>query len=236
VALPPGLVWVGRAGIVAFGLGYAIFLTNRNVQIVAAGLGNRTATAAALGVALSFVGAIGLSSALLRSHSLRRSVFCGAIAIFAMSGTLTINYIASHWIAAYRQEQEVLREIRARFPTLPANSGLVLDGVCSYVGPAVVFESDGLSGALVWLYRDPSVQGFVVTPRLRVEEEGISTSLYGVRYFHTYGDDLFLYHFGRGEIHRFVSAEAARAYFGAFNSDLGNGCPSGREGEGVPLF
>ena len=47
-------------GLAVFALGYGIFLTNRNVSIgVTTGIGNRIAIAAAIGVALSLVGAFG---------------------------------------------------------------------------------------------------------------------------------------------------------------------------------
>lgn len=60
------------AGVLIFALGYAIFATNRNVQFTPTGISNRTATAAALGVAIVFVGLIGRGATLLPSAPLCR--------------------------------------------------------------------------------------------------------------------------------------------------------------------
>ena len=39
-------------------------------------------------------------------------------------------------------EQRVLASTQQRFPAMPPNSTLLLDGVCPYAGPAVVFEAN----------------------------------------------------------------------------------------------
>ena len=129
-------------GLAVFGLGYAIFLTNRNVHVgVTTGIGNRIAIAAAIGVALSLVGAFGWISDIWTSIRTRRLCFCALVTVFCMSGFLINNGVASFWITAYEKQQVVLADIKREFPTLDAGTRFILDGVCPYVGPAVVFES-----------------------------------------------------------------------------------------------
>lgn len=101
----------GVVGLFAFLLGYFIFLTNYNALATATGIANRVAIAAAVGVAISFVGAAGLVSSVCRSAPLRRVFFSAMIAFLAGSGFLINNTIASFWIEAYQKEQEVLAAI-----------------------------------------------------------------------------------------------------------------------------
>jgi hypothetical protein len=228
------LVW----GLVVFGLGYAIFLTNENALIAATGIANRIAIASAVGVALSLVGGIGWVSAFLPSDRLRRRCFCVLVALLCTSGFAINNTVASFWIDSYRQQQEILADIRQQFPTLPAASTLILDGVCPYLGPAIIFESSwDLAGALMTFYRDRTLRADVVTPNLKVEEDRLSTMLYGGMYSHyPYNEKLFVYHIGRKTTHYLTDVQAARRYFQTFNPDFDNDCPPSREGFGVQLF
>lgn len=226
-------------GLVVFGLGYAIFLTNRNALITPTGINNRINLASAVGVALSLVGGIGWTSTFVPSNQLRKRCFCILIALLCTSGFVINNTLASFWIDSYRQQQEILTDIRQRFPTLPAETALILDGVCPYAGPAVVFESSwDLAGALILFYRDRSLHADVVTPNLKIEEHGLATIMYsGANYtHHPYSQKLFVYHFGRKTTHHLTDAQTARGYFQTFNPDYSNGCPPGREGFGVPVF
>jgi hypothetical protein len=225
-------------GLVVFGLGYTIFLITRNAQSSPTGISNRVAIAAAVGVAFSLVGAVGWVSAFLPSARLRRQFFSMAVAMLCTSGFLIINTVASFWVDAYRKEQAILVEIRQRFPTLPSGSTLILDGICPYVGPAIVFESNwDLAGALMMLYDDLTLRADIVTPNLKVKEDGLSTLLYGSLHSHyPYDEKLFVYHIVRKATHRLTDAKAARRYFESFNPSHDNDCPTGREGHGVPIF
>jgi hypothetical protein len=232
------LAWI-LGGVTVFFAGYAIFLFTRNAQISVTGIGNRVSTAATLGVALSLVGGAALAGSLLRSVRWRDLLFSVLIASLCAGGTLTINTLASFWATAYNQERAVLSEIRQRFPTLPPETTLLLDGVCPYRGPAIVFESNwDLASALRLLYRDWSLRADVVTPNLTVTEQGIATSLYygSIEALYPYNDRLFVYNRTRTTSHPLPDAESARAYFAGFNPDRDSDCPRGREGEGVPVF
>ena len=229
-----GLGMIG-AGFVVFFLGYAIFLTNTNAYVTATGIANRIAIASALGVALVFVGVFRALSGSLPAW--RRGVFALTVALLCTAGALVNSAIASYWIAAYDVEQEALAAIRERFPRLPPGSTLILDGVCPYQGPAIVFESHwDLAGALAVQYGDPSLKADVVTPILKVEDGGLSTVIYGYYVHYPYGERLFLYHPGRDQVHVMTDAKTARAYFERDYPDLSRGCPAGRPGDGVPIF
>ena len=88
------------------------------------------------------------------------------------------------------------------------------------------------------LYRDRSLRADVVTPRMKIEEDGLVTIMYGgTNYTHyPYSEKLFVYHFGRKSTHHLPDAQTARYYFQNFNPNDGNHCPLGREGVGVPVF
>lgn len=225
--------------LVIFGMGYAIFFTNRNALITPTGINNRINIAAAVGVALSIVALIVWLSAFFPSAQLRRRCLCILIALFCTSGFIVNNTIASFWIDAYRQQQEILADIRQQFPTLPAESTLILDGICPYAGPAVVFESSwDLAGALIFFYGKRNLYADVVTPNLKIEEDGLASIMYGGANYthHPYSEKLFVYHIDSKKIHYLTDAQTARQYFKTSNSDFNNDCPSGREGYGVKIF
>jgi hypothetical protein len=223
------------AGLLVFALGYAIFLTNTNVQLSATGLGNRTAIAAAAGVALSLVGGIGMISTLLPMRRVRHYVFCLMIGLTCSGSFIAVNTIAAFWIEAYRREQAVLIGIHEHFPVLEPETTLLLDGICPYAGPATVFESSwDLWGALLLLYRDDSLRADVVTPRLTIEENHIVTTIYDVREVYPYYK-LVIYNYEQKAVYPIADAEAARRYFREVSS-AGGECPEGHEGFGVRIF
>ena len=222
------------AGLIVFAAGYAIFLTNYNVQFTAAGIANRSAIAAALGAAMCLTAAAGLFASIFGTHA-RGVLFAALIATMGGSGFLIVNVIARFWHEAYEREQHVLAAIQRRFPTLPPHSTLLLDGVCPYAGPAVVFESNwDLKGALHTYYRDPTLKADVVTPRLSVTDAGIVTIIYGQPTTYQYDPGLFVYHAGTGEVRPLPDVASARAYFAPVPSSAA--CPEAVEGVGVRLF
>ncbi len=225
-------------GLIVFGLGYAIFLVTKGFGFTTTGINNRTAIAAAAGVAAAFTGGVGWGCSLLPSDALRKVAFCALTTFLCVSGFLINNTIASFWVAAYRQEREILADIREHFSALPSGSTFVLDGVCPYVGPAIVFESSwDLEGALRVSYHDPTLKAIVVTPNLRVQQEGISMLMYDyIETRYPYAEHLFIYHFGRKVSYRLTDAETASRYFQTYRAEGDKGCPPGREGYGVPIF
>ncbi|MEK6321646.1 MAG: hypothetical protein AABN33_08180 [Acidobacteriota bacterium] len=224
-------------GLIVFVLGYSIFLTNSQVGFSSTGVYNRSAIAAALGVAISFVGVIGWVSWVLPSLRLRRSFFCLLIALVCMSGFLLNNTIAAFWISASRQQKEVIAAVRQQFPTLRSETTLFLDGVCPYTGPGIVFECYwDVSGMLKVYYADPSLKGDIVKHNLKIEEQGLSTSIYGERRVYPYGDKLFLFHLGQNKLYQLSDADTARRYFQDVNPDYKSNCSEADEGYGASIF
>jgi hypothetical protein len=219
-------------GLAVFVAGYAIFLTNGEIQLTATGIGNRTAIAAALGVAISMVGFIGCVSGFLRSERARIRLFSMLVAVICASGLLINNALASFWKSAYLKQRGILVEIQEHFPTLASGSTIILDGVCPYVGPAVVFQNSwDLAGALQLLYHDNNLQGEVVSAEMTIKDDGIHTADCHYSY-----DKLFVYDFRLKAVHRVTSASNAKLYFDTFNTDRISGCPRGIGGYGVPVF
>lgn len=226
------------AGFTVFGLGHAIFVTNFNAYVSATGISNRIAIASAAGVALSFVGLAAFGASLVPGDRLRRATFSLLVAFLCASGVVMNYILADFWAAAYLRQREILADLRQQFPTLREESTVILDGVCPYVGPAVVFESNwDLAGAIGMLYGDHSLRADVVTPRLSVDDTGLTTDIYGGNRSHyPYGDRLFVYHAGRREAHRLTDAEVARRYFDTVSPEFGAGCPPGEPGFGVAVL
>ncbi|MBD2021342.1 hypothetical protein H6F43_14270 [Leptolyngbya sp. FACHB-36] len=225
------------AGVVIFGSGYVIFLSNRNVIITPTGLGNRIAIAATIGVALSLVAGIGWGLTFIRSQTWQRRAFCSLVALVCASGFGINATIASFWVDAYQQQQLVIADIRQQFSTLPANSTVILDGVCPYKGPGVVFESNwDLAAALRIQYRDRSISADVVTPSLTVEDDGLAIEIYDNVSKYPYSDNLFVYHFGQGKIHRLTNTQMAQHYFETVNPNYDSSCPAGEPGFGSRIF
>jgi hypothetical protein len=227
------------AGLVAAGgivvlLGYAVFVTTR-VSFSATGPSNRVAMAAAIGSALASVAAMGLVAVGVGGR--RQAEVFAALAGASMAGALIISSaLIEDWVRAYRREGEVLAAVERRFPRLAPGTSLLLDGVCPYIGPAIVFESPwDLRGALWVRYRDPSLRADVVTPNLTVGDDGIHTLLYGDEAIYPY-ERLVIFNYRTGSALPIPNADAARRYFAEDNPDRTNGCPPGRAGHGVRVF
>jgi hypothetical protein len=225
------------AGAAVYVLSSAIFfMTHGDLQATPTGQGNRTAIATAGGVALFLVGASGLVSTLLPVGRLQASLFSTLIAIACTAGVVIINSLAVMWVAAAEEQYAVLNDIQGHFPSLAPGTVLILDGLCQYKGPAVVFEGGtwDLTGAIWMRYGDASIKADLVTPRLSVTKDSIVTQMYGYT-LHYPLEAVLLYNLAQGKAYRFAHAEAAQQYFATFNPDLTSGCPEGVPGYGVPV-
>jgi hypothetical protein len=224
------------AGFGIFFLGYVVFFYTQNADYSTTGISNRVAIAAALGIALGWVGGIVAIVAPITRQRLRAAAFAGGVAAAAGVCILIVGTIGLFWAEAYRQEQHVLDEIRSAFPHLPPETTLILDGVCPYVGPAIVFDASwDLAGALRIMYGDDTIRADIVTPNLRTEETGLKVPAYGVVTEYPYRR-LLLYHVGLRRPFAFDDADAARRYFQTHNPTQDSHCPPGREGHGVRIF
>jgi hypothetical protein len=222
-------------GVAVFALGYAI-PASIGAKTSPTGMFNRINGAAAIGVALSFVGLIGLFSSCFRKQAVRRNLFCGLIALLFASNVIVNATIASFWVRANKQQQNILQAIYRTFPQLPPGSIVLLDGVCPYDGPAIVFESYyDLWGALVTHYHDLTLRADVLASEPRVGPAGISIFLYNWSNY-PYGENVFVYRFDHGMVYPIPNAEAAHHYFEIIRSSWDNYCPRGTPGIGSPIF
>ncbi len=200
-----------RVGLIAFVLGYAIFLTNRQVLFRSAGLDDRVNAAAALGVAAVLVGAIGWIAARLPEQR-RIALFAASVGCIVATGVLIIGTLGSFWTSAANEQHSIMSSLQRTAPSLPPSSTVVLDGVCPEIGPAVVFGDEwDFRGALRLAYRDPSLTADTAPDGLRAEAHQlvVEMTFLGRRSTRTYGYGplLFVYDFP----HRTLRAVRDRA-------------------------
>jgi hypothetical protein len=227
-------VQLAIAGAAVVLLGHVVFITTR-VSFSPTGPNNRTAVAAAAGVALGWSAAAALAAVLL-PRRWRAPTFAGVVGAGVCGAFLVTMSLEKFWVIAYEQERQLLAGIRQSFPTLPRETTLLLDGFCPYVGPAIVFEAPwDLKGALWVVYQDSTLRADVVSPNLRVEPDGIVTRIYGEDSKYPYRG-LVVFNARTRSTYPIADAAGARAYFAEHNPDLSNGCPPGRPGHGVQVF
>jgi hypothetical protein len=227
------LVLVGG---VAFLLGYSMFLTNKAIQITPTGIGNRTSIAAALGVACAAAGMFGLMACALTRPRARSAAFAALLGAYAAAGFFVISTLSSFWIDAYAIELAVLNDVETHVGTPAPRTTLLLGGICSYNGPAIVFESDwDLSGALRLHYADRTISADVLRPGFyEATDSGIATILYEGEDDYDYSADLKLYDFGRKTTDALTDKTSAlKALRGGL---IDATCPRGGEGVGSRVF
>jgi hypothetical protein len=225
------------SGFAIFLAGYAIFYTNNKIGFSPTGIDNRVAIVAALGVACTFVGGIGWLIRFIPSERTFRFLFSILIAVVCTGGFLAIDTMASYWIDAGKKQQAVLTDIRNYFPELPSGSTLILDGVCPYSGPGIVFESQwDLVGALQAYYHDGTLRADIVTPRLQVKHDAIYTQIYTFQARYPYHYPMYIYNFKNKGIYLIRDSDSANDYFQRFNPDHDNDCPPASAGNEVDIF
>ena len=200
-------------GIAAFVLGNATFLIVPAVAFTSTGMDNRVQVAAAIGVAMIFVWIIGVA---VEAAPIERkaAAFAGVVALISALSVTRIEQIERYWAEAPALQQQVLRAARADLRQLPANSTVILDGVCPYHGPAVVFETSWDIGGALSLALGRPINADAVSPRMSATRTGLSTSIYKQPSFYAYGPDLYAYNPVKHLVVRLDSAGAAAAYFG----------------------
>lgn len=235
--LPRARYMIGLSflGLLVFVLGYSIFFTNNQIGFSPTGVENRVAVAASIGVAMTIIGLIGWAAGLL-PEKYAKITFSLLFSLVCAGGFIVINTLAQFWAVAYSRQQIVLSSIEQQLPSIPKHSTLILDGVCPYVGPAVVFESQwDLKGALQSIYHDPSLEANIVTPRLYPEKDGVHTQIYTFPANYPY-NNLYVYNYQYKTVYAINSANSAQDYFQKYNPDRTSGCQQGSAGEGVNVF
>jgi hypothetical protein len=210
-----GLAWF-FVGALAFALGHAIFLvTEATVRggLTMTGKSNRVAVAATIGVTLCFVAGAGCLVGLIPAAK-RGAAFATWIGLLAAGGFIIDNAVANCWAGAYQKQMSALAAIQKRFPRLPPHSTLILDGVCPYVGPAVVFKSKwDLAGLLALTYNDPTLRADVVSREMFVRTDGLATKTHSDQSFYPFSNDLIVFDPRSGSVFPLPDHAAAQGYF-----------------------
>ena len=211
--------------------GYAIFLTTSYIQLTTTGMGNRVNIAATAGVAMTLVSAAGTITGLLRSEHYRRLAFAFLISVLCFCGCFVTNGIASYWVMASQRQHAVLNSIRSQIMHLEPGTTLLLDGVCSYVGPAPVFECDwDFTGALTVLYPNRSLKGDVLKNQTKFLPSGVRTMWYWPNTY-AYGEKLLIYDYANKELYPLPNSSARRP-----SALQGRVCRDELKGLGVKIF
>ena len=194
-------------GIVVFVLGHGTFLVVPSISFAPTGMANRVLVAGAVGVALVMVAALGLSS---RYH---RRIFPSVIAVLAFGAVLRLSQVEGYWSEVPAIQREILAQARSDLRSLPSGSTVILDGVCPYHGPAVVFETSwDVAGALS-LALGRELSGDAVSPRMSVTSLGLRTSMYKQAAFYPYGPGLYAYNPHLHVVAPLTTARRAQDYF-----------------------
>jgi hypothetical protein len=191
---------------------YAVFWVIPGNVFTLAGVGNRVAMASSMGVAAAMVGILGLGSGDLRKIT-GRVLFSITLATYVASGSWINLVIASFWVSAAETQRAVLTDIKRHFPLIPPNTTFLLDGVCPFLGPAVVFASYwDLWGALQLVYQAGPVRADVITSRSEFSSLGVSTTVYGSTHWYHYSSNLVLYNYKRNFSKVLASYKDAQSY------------------------
>ncbi len=232
----PGRRCSGRmlvAGLLLFCLGYATFLFSGAVGLSPAGMANRTAAAAAIGLAVILAGAAQLIASLLPDRVQGRA-FAGGIAAMALLAALRIADIGGHWAAAATRQQQILAAAKTDLAGVPAGSTVVIDGVCPYVGPAPVFETIWDAGGALSITLGRKLEGDIVSDLLARKPTALVSTIYGEDNVHPYGPQLILYNPVRHWVVPLPDAAAASRYF-ARDHRFDAPCPRSYLSHGEPI-
>jgi hypothetical protein len=233
---PTAMLFLVGFGMAVFVLGYAIPSAIGIRQTSPTGMINRINGAAAIGAALSFVGFVGLFSSFFRKQEVQRNLFCGLIGLLVVSNIIVNETIASFWVRANKQQQTILQAIYRSFPQLSPGTIVLLDGVCPYDGPAIVFESNyDLWGALASHYHDLTLRADVLASQIKIGTAGVSIFLYNWSNY-PYGENVFVYRFDHKMVYPIPNEEAAHHYLEIIRSKWDNFCSPGRPGIGSQIF
>jgi hypothetical protein len=166
-----------RVGLLVFVLGYVVFLTNQNVLFRSAGIDNRVNAGAALGLAGIGVGALGWLAARVNWPG-RLVVFSVTVACTVATGVFIVDTLGSFWTSAAQRQQALVSGLQQVDGSLPASSTVILDGVCTELGPAVVFADQwDFRGALQLAYHDPSISADVAAEGLQARPHGVALEM-----------------------------------------------------------
>jgi len=200
------------------------------------GINNRTASAAAVGVALSLVGAGGWIALRAAGQMWGPRLFAAGAGVLGLTGVLTVGTVAGFWAESYVRQLEVIAAIKQRFATLPRGTSLMLDGSCPFHGPAIVFDSSwDLAGALTLAYDQPHLRADVLHARVRAEPRGLVVRSYEAEELYPY-DRLQVFHHRRREAYALTDLVSAQVYLADVRPTAAIECPPGRHSTGAQIL
>ena len=218
------------SGLLVFALGLAIFLIVPAIIFSPSGLGNRVLPAAAIGVAIVFWGALRFVASKQPADS-GRKLLPVALCMLVALGVARTAEIGGYWGEASRAQDNILSAARSDLKALPAGATVILDGVCPYQGPGVVFETHWDTAFALGLAAGKDLRGDVAGERMRLTPTGLETSIYGKPAHYAYGPSLFAYDPNLPSLVRLPNAATARDYFRA--TAKRRQCPRSYVGHGV---
>ena len=218
-------------GTATFVLGHALFVIVPAIVFTPTGMGNRVLVGAALGVAMILAATFAIAArAILQQR--QRTAFPLLIAAVLFLGMLRLDTIERYWAETPPLQRFVLDSARRDLASVPAGSTIILDGVCPYHGPAVLFETWWDTGAALTFALHRPLTADVVSPRMAVTAGGIETSIYKQPSFYPYGPRLYAYDVRRHATAILANERAAQDYF-VRRPPLR--CPKGYVARGVPV-
>ena len=169
---------------------------------------------------------------------MRWRAFSALVALLAATGTLLTGTVAEFWVRAADRQREVISQLREQFPALPQDATVLLDGLCPFEGPAVVFATSwDVTGMLQLEYGQRSLRGDVIKPNTELTPDGVRTTLFDdVINVYPFGERLIAYHLPTSRAFTLASPEAARSYFAGVSVAGRPTCPPSTDGDGVPVF
>jgi hypothetical protein len=219
--LPGSATWrrFVEVGLVAFVLGYAIFLTTPDFLMRSAGVDNRINAAATLGVAAILVGGLGWAATRMPGRR-QLTAFSAGIACVVVGGTFIVETLGTYWTGAAAQQERIVEAIAADASRIPRAGIVILDGSCPEPGPAPVFATRwDLRKALEHRLGDPSLIADVAGYGMRVERRSLAiddrTTYSAVTRMYRLGRRLVIFDFRRRQLRRLRDQAEARQYLAA---------------------
>jgi hypothetical protein len=204
------LGFLAVAGIVAFPLGYAPYLTNFLYSPKPWGEGNRGNVASALGAAL-------LIYALFRWASTRWPLPArAALVLYCTIGAFLQVAIGQTWVRAAREQDRVASEfVRIARDRVGAGDTVLLYGSCPYYGAGPVFPYGwDLAGHLAAIPRYRDVKIGVLFPDMHAGSEGVASPPGRWSTFFPYRS-LYVVDLAGGTIEPLAGPAEAQRYFSA---------------------
>lgn len=223
-------IWLLAAGLIVFAIGHVALLAAAGLTFSAIGMANRVLVAAAIGVALLILAGIATVTNALPQRA-RKAAVCAATAALVAAGAYRIWMIERYWTEAPALQARILENARHDLRAVPAGSTVIVDGICPYHGPAVVFETWWDLGPALTLMLGRKLEADLLNGRSQLQPDGLRTWVYGDSRLYPFGSDLYLYnpalrsHVGLSDL---ASARSAIARWGT----PWRKCPPGEEGQG----